>query len=109
MASDTEYRFIYVTAKDRGEALSIGRSLVEQRLVACANVVGGMTAVYVWEGKVEEGEEAVLIAKTTADRVEAAIAAVKAVHTYTCPCIVALPILTGHPDYLAWIHDVTHL
>ena len=108
MTSESPYRFIYVTARNRDEALEIGRFLVQQRLVACANVLGGMTAVYWWEGKVEEGDEVVLIAKTTADLVERVTAAVKERHGYECPCVIALPIVAGLPAYLQWVHDETH-
>jgi periplasmic divalent cation tolerance protein len=108
MTRESPYRFIYVTTGNRSEALKIGRFLVQQRLVACANVLSGMTAVYWWEGKVEEGDEAILIAKTTADRVEQVMVAVKEQHSYDCPCVIALPIMAGLPDYLGWVHDETH-
>jgi periplasmic divalent cation tolerance protein len=108
MTRESPYRFIYVTTSNSREALEIGRFLVQQRLVACANVFDGMTAVYWWEGKVEEGGEAVLVAKTTADRVEEVIAAVKEQHSYECPCVIALPIAAGLPGYLQWVHDETH-
>ena len=98
-----EHRFIYITAGSPDEARRLARSLVEERLVACANVTDSATSFYWWEGTVQESGEAVLVAKTREDRVEAVIARVKALHSYTCPCVVALPILTGNPDFLSWI------
>ncbi|WP_041041435.1 divalent-cation tolerance protein CutA [Paramagnetospirillum magnetotacticum] len=98
---------IYVTASDREEAMALARSLVEERLVACANVMDGVTSVYWWEGKVCEGPEAVLICKTRAELVESVIARVRERHSYACPCVVALPIEAGNPAYLDWIKTET--
>ena len=100
--------FVYATAGDRAEALRIGRAVVEARLAACANVIDGMRSVYWWQGKLEEGNEAVLILKTTEDRVRELIAQVKALHSYDCPCIEALSIVDGHPAFLEWVAQETH-
>ena len=94
---------IYVTASNRDEALKLARILVESRLVACANVLDGATSLYWWDGKVQEDREAVMIAKTRTDLVDAVILRVKAEHSYACPCVVAMPIAAGNPDFLAWI------
>ena len=101
--NDTGAVFVYITAADREAALGLGRALVEERLAACANVIGGMESVYWWEGKLEQSREAVLILKTRAGLVEALTERVRALHAYDCPCVVALPIVGGNPDYLAWI------
>lgn len=98
-----ESRLLYITAAGRDEAVRIGKGLVEARLAACANVLGGVTSFYWWQGKLEEGEEVALIAKTRADLVDAATAWVKANHSYTVPCVVSLPIEGGNPDFLKWI------
>ncbi len=98
---------LYITAGSRDEAKTIGRALVEERLAACANVIDGMESVYWWQGKVTEDREAILIVKTRADLVSAVTARVKALHSYTVPCVVALPILDGNPDYLAWLESET--
>lgn len=103
----TDTVMIYVTAAQSEQAMALGRALVEARLVACANVLGGVNSVYWWDGAVQEGQEAVLIAKTRSDLVDAVIAKVKAIHTYSCPCVVALPILGGNPDFLDWISAET--
>jgi periplasmic divalent cation tolerance protein len=101
----TDARMIYITAPDPEAALRIGRALVERRLAACANVIPGMRSVYRWKGAVEEAGEAVLLAKTTADRVEDLIRAVKELHPYECPCVVVLPIEGGFAPFLAWIRE----
>ncbi len=103
MSEPSTPRLVYVTAPDRDEALRIGRALVERRLAACANVLDGMSSIYWWQGAVETAEEAVLIAKTSAARLPALIEAVRSLHGYSCPCVVALPIVDGNPDFLAWI------
>jgi len=97
------YNLIYVTAGSREQAVSLGRALVEARLAACANVVAGVTSLYWWQGAVQEDSEAVLIAKTRADLVEAVIAKVTELHSYSCPCVVALPLVGGNPAFLDWI------
>ncbi len=96
-------RFIYITAPSRDEALKIGRMLVGERLAACANALPGARSVYWWQGKMEEADECVLVAKTRAGLVNRLVGRVRALHSYACPAIVALPILEGNPDYLAWI------
>ena len=94
---------VYVTAADAAEADRIGRAVVVERLAACANVLPAMRSIYWWEGAVTEGNEAVLILKTTAARLAALMARVKALHSYDCPCIEAWPVADGNPDYLAWV------
>lgn len=98
---------IYITAPDREAALVLARALVGERLVACANVLDGATSVFWWDGKVCEEAEAVLVCKTRADLVEAVIKRVCELHSYTCPCVVALPIEAGNPAYLDWIRTET--
>lgn len=99
--------FVYITAKDKSQALEIGRRLVEEHLAACINVLDGVTSVYRWEGAVEQASETVLIVKTTEPQVPAVIERVKGLHTYSCPCVVAWPIAEGNPQYLEWIERET--
>lgn len=96
---------VYMTATDEDEALKIGRALVEKKLAACINAWKGMRSIYRWEGKVEEASEAVLIAKTTAGQVEALTRFVKALHSYSVPCVLALPVGKGNPEYLKWLGE----
>jgi periplasmic divalent cation tolerance protein len=98
-----DFRLVYMTASSRDEARKIGRALVEERLAACANVIDGMDSTYWWQGKLTEDREAVLIAKTRAELLPALTERVKALHSYTVPCVVALPILAGNPAYLEWL------
>ena len=98
---------VYVTTADLAEARSIGRDMVKQRLAACANIIPTMLPVFWWDGEVQEGEESVLLLKTTEDLVPAVIAAVRALHSYDCPCVVALPIAAGNSAFLQWIEAET--
>jgi periplasmic divalent cation tolerance protein len=102
-----DFRLLYITAARVEEARRIGRVLVEERLVACANILPGLDSIYHWKGAVAEDKEVLLIVKTRAELVDAAIARVKALHSYTCPCVVALPILAGNPAYLEWLGQET--
>ena len=99
---------VYVTASNQSEARRIGRTLVEERLAACANILEPMNSIYWWEGKVQEASEAVLILKTTQARLEALVNRVKALHSYDCPCIEAWPVAAGYPPFLDWVARETH-
>lgn len=94
---------LYITASGEDEAARIGRALVEERLCACANVIGGVRSFYRWEGALQDDREAVVVAKTTEDRVAAATERVRALHSYDVPCIVAVPIRGGNDAFLDWI------
>ena len=96
-------RLVYITAASAEEAAKIGRMLVEERLAACANLLGRSGSIYWWEGKLQEEEEAALIVKTTEALLERLVERVKQAHSYACPCVVALPIEGGNPEFLDWI------
>jgi len=103
----TDAVWVYVTAADRAEAARIGRIAVEERLAACANILPGHTAIYHWQGRIEESEEGALVLKTTAQRFEALRARIRALSSYTTPCILALPAAAGDADFLAWLRAET--
>ena len=96
---------VYVTAASRDHAVLIGRTLVEERLAACVNVLGPIASIYRWEGEVCEEEEVALIAKTRTDLVPALSERVHDLHDYDTPCVVAVEIAGGNPDVLAWIGE----
>jgi periplasmic divalent cation tolerance protein len=107
MPDRSDARLIYITTDGTAEARMIGHALVESRLAACANILDPMTSVYWWDGAVREGQETVLIAKTTAALVEALTERVRDLHSYDCPCIVSVPIDGGNPVFLDWIAKET--
>ncbi len=98
-----QIRFVYMTTANPEEAQAIGRELVTARLAACVNILPQMNSIYLWEGKLQQDAETVLIAKTTAERVPELIARVKSLHGYTCPCIVSLAVEEGYPPFLEWV------
>lgn len=100
---------VYVTVPSENQAMKIAHAVVKQRLAACANVISGMKSVYWWEGKLESGDEVVLLLKTQASLVEKLTHTVKELHEYECPCVVALPISQGNHAFLQWIVDETTL
>ena len=95
--------WVYATTSNRTEAERIGRAAVAARLAACANIIGGVTAFYRWEGKLRRGREAVLILKTSSARLRRLIAKVKQLHSYDCPCIEAIRVDAGFKPYLDWV------
>ena len=101
----TDGRQVTTTLPDRDAAHRIGRRLVEERLAACAQVVGPVSSVYRWQGEVESAGEWYCHLKTTASRVEALIARVRELHPYDTPEIVALPVTEGDAAYLRWIAE----
>ena len=98
-------RFVYMTAGNLEEAQKIGRELVSAGLAACVNILPRMESIYVWEGKLEEASEVVMIAKTVEARVVDLIARVKSLHSYSCPCIVSLKVEDGYPPFLEWVAE----
>ena len=98
-----ETALVYTTWPSAGEAEAAGRALVEARLCACVNILPGMISVYSWEGKIERGEEVVMILKTRRALSSALMEAVKATHPYDTPAIVELPVSAIDPRFGAWI------
>lgn len=94
---------IYVTAGSEEEARRIGTILVEERLAACANILGPIKSIFWWQGELCEEGEAALILKTREELVAKLTARVKQIHSYDCPCVVALEIRDGNPEFLDWI------
>lgn len=94
---------VLITVPSRREAARIGRSLVHQRLAACVNVCPQVTSWFWWEDRVQTAREALLIVKTRRGRFRALERAVKTLHRYTVPEVIALPIVAGSEAYLAWV------
>jgi periplasmic divalent cation tolerance protein len=95
----------FCACPDAEVAAGIGRTLVGERLAACANVLPGMRSVYRWRGEVEEGDEALLLIKTTRTALPALQARLVALHPYELPELVAVEVAGGLPAYLGWIAD----
>ncbi len=102
-----KHAFVYVTAPSRAQAARLARLAVDGRLAACANIVPRIESIYRWKGRVETATESALILKTRMALVPRLTAALRKAHPYECPCIVALPIAHGNPDFLRWIEAET--
>lgn len=94
---------VYTTFPTAGDAKKAARALVTEGLVACVNLIEHMTAIYVWEGIVEEDSEIGMIIKTTEDRREEVLAEIKRLHPFSTPARIVLPIIGGGADFLSWI------
>lgn len=99
--------FLQVTASipSQNEAARIATALVEQRLAACVQMLGPVHSTYRWQGAVERAEEWLCVIKTTRASYPAIEAAVRALHSYECPEIIATPITHGSEAYLSWLAD----
>ena len=95
--------FVYTTWPTTVEAEAAGRTLVERRLAACVNILPGMISHYRWDGKVERGEETVMIVKTRASLASAVSDAVKDLHSYDTPAILVMPLESVEKGYFAWL------
>jgi periplasmic divalent cation tolerance protein len=100
------HSIVLTTCTDRDQAKTIARALVEQKLVACVQILP-IESVYAWEEKIEEAAEFLLLCKIKRVDYDDVAAAIRALHTYVVPEIVLLPIETGSADYLTWIDAVT--
>ncbi len=94
---------VYTTYPSVVEAEQAGRALVERRLCACVNILPCMVSFYWWQGKIDRGDEVVMIVKTRAGLADPVRAALKQMHSYATPAILALPVEAVDPDYHAWI------
>ena len=98
---------VLVVTSTREEGETIARRLVEDRLAACVNLVPQIRSVFRWEGALCQEDESLLVIKSTRDRFPALVTAVKKLHSYTVPEIIALPIVEGAEEYLRWIDEST--
>lgn len=96
---------LYITTKDHEEASRLADSLLQERLIACANIFPTMESRYWWNGKIEHAQESVLICKTDSRNTELVTARIVELHSYETPCVLALPIHVGNTDYLTWIEQ----
>ena len=98
------YIVIFVTTKDTKQAQSIANGLLQDKLVACANIVEGVRSLFWWQCRIDSAKEALLVLKTKKGSFKKVAARVKALHSYQTPEIIALPIAAGSRDYLKWIN-----
>lgn len=99
---------ILVTVVNQKEAVRISEGVVKAKLAACANIIPGIQSIYSWKGKVVKSQEVLLILKSTKPRYSSLEKAIKAMHTYETPEIIALQVKEGLNRYLGWVRNETH-
>jgi periplasmic divalent cation tolerance protein len=97
------YIVVFITTRNTEEAEKISKALVKRRLAACVNIVPEVSSRFWWHDKLDTARESLLVAKTRDYLLPDIIRAVKKIHSYSVPEIIALPIIGGSPDYLDWI------
>jgi periplasmic divalent cation tolerance protein len=102
------YIQITTTTETKEQAQTIAQHLVKSRLAACVQIVGPINSTYRWKDKVENAQEWLCLIKTRADLYNKVEAAIKSLHSYETPEIIAVPIVKGSKEYLNWIDDEMH-
>lgn len=104
---DVECCEVVITDADADRLVALTRTLVEERLVACGQHVAPIRSVYRWDGAVHDEPEARVALHTRRSLVDAVVARAVQLHEYDVPCVLALPLVGGHPAYLRWIAQET--
>ena len=98
-----KYIVVFVTCTSKKEALAIAKKLLNEKLIACANIIEGVSSLFWWKGKVDKARETLVIIKTARKNFNKIKRRIKRLHSYEVPEIVALPIASGENSYLKWI------
>lgn len=96
---------VLVTAPSQDVAERITATIVEERLAACGNIVGGVTSIYRWQDEVQRAAEVLIVFKTVRSTVHRLAARVKELHPYELPEVIALPVTAGSIEYLTWVAE----
>ena len=97
------YFVVLVTTSNKQEAEKIVKHLLEERLIACGNIIGPISSIFHWSGEIEEAEEYLILMKSRKDLFNRLSETVNALHSYEVPEIVAFPIVEGSEAYLSWL------
>lgn len=98
---------VLITASSKDEAAKIAKTLVDEHVAACVNIVPDIRSLFFWEGKTQDERETLLVCKSRQPLLDKLISRVKSLHSYAVPEIIALPIIGGSGDYLAWLKETT--
>jgi periplasmic divalent cation tolerance protein len=101
----SEIAAVYAVFASDEEARRIARTVIGERLAACANILAPCHSIYRWQGKVEEADEVPAIFKTSAGTAPKLVARIAELHSYDVPAAVAWPISSALPDYLNWVSE----
>ncbi len=103
----SDYIVVLITVPNEDEAVKISKTLVEEKLAGCVNIVKNVRSIYSWQGKIEDDSEVLMIVKTSSDLFEELEKRVKSIHSYTVPEIIGIKIKKGSENYLKWLDEVT--
>ncbi|WP_437227945.1 divalent-cation tolerance protein CutA [Planctomicrobium sp. SH661] len=95
---------IYLTLPSHESAVQMAQTLVTEKLIACANIIPGMTSIYEWEEKLEHSTEVAMLLKTPEGQIEAVTERIRSLHPYQCPCVVAWNSIGGNEEFFQWVH-----
>ena len=98
---------VYVTTGTQEEARDIARTIINEGLVACVNILGNVSSIYRWDGEIKEDIETALLIKTRRELTTKLTDRIKELHSYDCPCVTVMNIENGNLDYIAWIEEET--
>lgn len=96
---------VFVTASSREEAERIAKALLEDKLIACANIIGSVHSIFWWQDEIDTAQEYLIIMKTRNDLFERVCERVKALHSYQIPEVIATPIVNGLKQYIKWLNE----
>jgi periplasmic divalent cation tolerance protein len=106
MVMTTDFILVLVTTANKEEAEKISRKLIEDKLIACANIINPITSHFHWSGKIDCAEECLVVMKSRTDLFGELVECVKSLHSYEVPEVLALPIVAGSESYLGWMVKV---
>jgi periplasmic divalent cation tolerance protein len=101
-----EYIVVLVTTANKAEAEKISQALLEEKLIACANIVSPVASCFLWQGKIDKAEECLVVMKSRRDLFLELTLRIKGLHSYEVPEVLALPVVEGSADYLVWMSGV---
>jgi periplasmic divalent cation tolerance protein len=102
----TDFLIVLITTKDKAEAEKISQTLLAERLIACANIVNPVLSCFLWQGKVNQSEECLVVMKTRKSLFGELSLCIRSLHSYDVPEVLALPIVDGSEAYLSWLGSV---
>jgi len=100
-------KVVFVTVPDEETAEKISRDIVQNGLAACVNIIKDIRSIYMWEGKLEDGKELLLMIKTSSSAFKKLKDRIKTLHPYSVPEVIAIDVIDGNKDYINWVLEET--
>ena len=101
------YCIVNCTAKNKKEAINIAKHLVQEKLIACCNIIPSVISIYEWKNDLQKDEEVLMVMKTETELYNRLEERIKKLHSYEVPEIICIPIINGSSKYLEWIDEQT--